>query len=432
MYEHPLSNPSLPLIDDGFAENAEIFMEVAIELACEFLSCGGPVTRLEGQLMSAGAHLGCDTIVHATPSAITVYCQIRSRNESCSRGGRIHNFGLDLGRLSHIDKVLGRFAKSEITPDQVLVEIHKSRRPVKGPNPGLHFLTVMGIGMGAALLSGLSLAQATICGIFSATIQVLILLCGRLRTFSPVFGDFFSCFLAFLFAMLLGPTLEIRPQLLALGTLVYVVPGLLMTTAISEVVDQNYLSGSIRLLKAFCIFIAMTLAYFLATDIGRLTRELAPGVFSPVVGPTFWVRLAGSVLITWCAAFEFRASPTSIPGILICGLMGTLTYLVVQTPGSLVAPHFFASFVIGVVSYVLSRIYHHPSQIYSVPSILVLAPGMLALSSFGYGAQDDLNLPSIVRATMISLAIVFGLAASRLFLQGLGESWSGSRPKPAL
>jgi uncharacterized membrane protein YjjP (DUF1212 family) len=392
----------------------EIFMEAAALLGAEFLACGGPVTRLEAQLSAAGCRLGFDTTIHATPSSISIFCHDPVEHESSSRGQRIQSFGVDLGRLRIVDKLLGRFASGEIRQAQVVCQLNKKRDGESLP-VFVHFASIFGIGAGAGILMGASFLNALECGVFSALIQALVFVIRRFFAIKPMFADFISCFFAFLLSPLATHFLGMSSQLLAVGTLIYVVPGLLMTTAISEIVDQNYLSGTIRLLKALCTFMSMALAYYLAMDlveslnIGTQSASVSAGV-----KPTYLGQMSGSAIILLCSSLEFRVNLKLLPRVLLCGLAGASCYFAMHTSGILVMPHFFAAFAIGFVSYWMSRRYNHPSQIYSVPSVLILAPGMLAFSSFGYGTAENLSVPSILKAALISLSIVFGLAAGRL------------------
>ncbi len=395
----------------------ETFMDAAVQLGAEFLACGGPVTRLEGQLALAGEARGYQTTVHATPSAITIYCYLKSSHKTFGRGQRIESFGVDLSRLRWADKWLSRLAARDSRPDQILGKLRNTALRSPAPSLIVHLGCVFGIGVGAALLGGATTIRVLECGLFTVACRMIISTANSIWSLNAIFSDFLACLIAFIGALGVSHALNIPPQMLSLGTLVYVVPGLLLTTAISEIVDQNYLSGTIRLLKALCTFLAMALAYYMATDLGKSWISGIQSAAEIADSPTLFQRLLGAAIIIICSSEEFRAPRKALPGILVCGLTGMICFSLTYSEGNLVKPHFFASFVIGLLSYRLSRITQQPSQIYSVPSVLILAPGMLAFSSFGYGTSDNLSLPSIVRATLISLSIVFGLAAGRMRLR---------------
>lgn len=400
---------------DTVAVDVELFMEAAVLIGSEFLASGGPVTRLESQLAAAGNSVGIVTTVHATPSAISIFCHQPKRNSSNSRAARIESFGVDLGHLRCVDKMLGRFATGEIRPENIIRRLSGIKRRKKEKSIVVHYAALFGIGAGAALLSGGSTSLSFVCGAFTLVNGAIVNLLGRYVSMKPIFADFANCLLAFLLSSLFSSYLEIPAKILSLGTLVYVVPGLLLTTAISEIVDQNYLSGTIRLLKALCTFLAMALAYFLASELAHAfaidPRAVAAGFAAKA---SFAGHMTGCALILLSSSLEFGAHEKSLPRIMLCGLAGAACFFAIHTSNNLAIPHFCAAFVIGLVSFWMGRRFRHPSQIYSVPSILILAPGMLAFSSFGYGASEDFSLPSILKAALVSLSIVFGLAAGRL------------------
>lgn len=402
------------------SRDVEVFMQAAVELGAEFLACGGPVTRLESQLVMAGNRKGYDTTVHATPLAINIYCHVPDLHKTFSRCQRIESFGVDLGRLRQADKLLRQFAEGTSRSYQVIRRLHLFNMKYEKPPFGVHLMCVFGIGAGVALLKGADAKHVFECGIFTLVSRLLISGVNNALPLNAIFADFLACFIAFVGAIGAANYYGVSPYLLSLGTLVYVVPGLLLTTAMSEIVDQNYLSGSIRLLKALCTFMAMALAYYMAVDLGKsLNFDVAtlPGELGPT--PTLSIRMLGAAMIIFCSSLEFGAPRKSLWGIMACGLAGMLTYCLTVSAGDLVKPYFLASFVISLLSFQIGRLRRQPSQIFSVPSVLVLAPGMLAFSSFGYGASADLTLPSIVRAALISLSIVFGLAAGRLRIKPL-------------
>lgn len=400
------------------------FMEVALRLGADFLSCGGPVTRLENQLVEAGQRWGIETTVHATPAAITLHCRLSEGGKSFSRGVRILNFAVDLGRLRFVDKLLNCLANGERNPEQTIKRHQRGQLRSNEPSYFTHLLCVLGVGGGAALLSGASAEAGVVAAFFTVLVQLVVEALHRFFKVAAIFRDFLACFLAFLFSSLLADVISIPASLLSIGTLIYVVPGLLMTAAISEIVDQNYLSGTIRLFKAFYTFMSMALAFFLARDLARSINwdfEVTTRVFA-AHSPSLATQLAAAGIIVFCSAIEFRADPRSLTKIMICGLSGALCFFMTNPQGYLVLSSFAAAFVIGLVSFWFGRRYKHPSQIYSVPSILILAPGMMAFSSFGYNKSTqtaaDLSsnfmVGSVVQALLISLAIVFGLAAGRM------------------
>lgn len=399
----------------------ESFLEVAICLGKEFLSCGGPVTRVEGELTLAGNRLGYDVSVNATPSSLSVSCTERHTRKTFSRVCRIEQFTINLGRLCYTDKLLRNLAEGKGSATQILVRLQRFLRNQSGVSLPRHFSCLFGIGMAAGLLSNAPIFYALLGGAFTVAIDFIVWGLNRYFGLLQIFNDFIACFLVFFLATLAAHYLKIPPTVLTIGTLAFIVPGLLMTTAISEVVDQNYVSGSIRLLKTCYTFLAMALAYYLAGDLVStlgLNMQSELSRLKWVEGNSILWKMIATVTITLCFSIEFGAYIKSLPRILFCGLSGSVAFFALANSSYVVLSSFVAAYVIGVFSFWLSRRYGHPSQIYSVPSILSLVPGMLAFSSFGYGRESSLQsefaMQFAVQAMLISLAIVFGLAAGRI------------------
>lgn len=400
---------------------AEVFLESAVAIGSEFLASGGPVTRLETQLVKAGSYWGYETNVQATPSGLMISCYSQGENKTYSRMKRINDFTVNLGHLRCIDKLLGDFAEAKIGLRKSLTRLQKiksiKQKNAFWKNP----ICLFGIGTGAAILSNAPIGYSLIAGALTASVDLGVGSLTKLFDGRKIFNDFICCLITFLLAVFGAHFFGIPAAFLCVGTLAHIVPGLQMTTAISEIVDQNYLSGTIRLLKALYTFLAMALAYFLVGDfVSNMGWDLQSD-FDLSQGQQIhglWFKLLGTAMVIYGFSIAFHAHKKSLLRILFCGLTGSLTFFAMTTQSYLVLSSFTAAFTIGFVSFYLSRRYKHPSQIYSVPSILSLVPGMLAFSSFGYGrgaeANSGLALDFAVQAMLISLAIVLGLAAGRI------------------
>lgn len=404
--------------EKNLSPQAEVFLQAAIKIGSEFLCCGGPVTRLENQLVQAGSRFGFETSVQAMPSSLLVSCYFPQEGKTYSRLARIEQFSVNLGRLRWVDKLLTQLAQGPTDPQGLLDRLARAHRLHKQASDKLSLLSLFAIGAAAGLLSSSNWAHSLMGGGLTLAVGYLIQSLHRNWGLHKVFNDFLACFLAFLAASLGAHLFDLPTTALTIGTMAYIVPGLQMTTAISEVVDQNYLSGTIRLIRSFYTFLAMALAYYLVGDLVAAFGLNVPHTQPLPAGPDSLLRLGAMVVLILCFSLEFGAHKKSIPRILLTGLSGTLVYAFFQLWFHTVLSSFMASFAIGFVSYWLSRRFNHPSQIYSVPSILSLVPGMLAFSSFGYGRGSEdptgFAVSFAVQALLVSLAIVFGLAAGRL------------------
>ena len=410
-----LRKPSSPYL----LNHAEAFLEAAILLGHEFLTCGGPVTRLETALKEAGTQYGFEASITATPTSIMISCHDPVMKTTHTRNLRIDTFQVDLARLRFVDKLLRQLISREIHPWQVTYRIKRwmsLRQKRKWYSP---YLCQVGIGAGAGLLTGFSFPLALMGGFVTLAIQFAQRKLSQYLHTQSIFGDFAVCLIAFVFSFITYNKIGVPAPALFIGTLVYVVPGLGMTTGISEIVDQNYLSGSIRLLKAFFTFMSMALAFFIAKDVVSLFNiNISSSMLSISGENSVWIKFLGAALIVICSGIEFSAHRKSIPRILLCGMVGTTTYFAAVSLDFYILSSFLGAFAIGITSFWIGQKYKHPSQIYSVPSILILVPGMLAFSSIRglteVNGMAQFGATTIMQALLVSFAIVFGLAAGRI------------------
>lgn len=405
----------------------EAFMSAAIQVGTAFLQCSGPVTRLEKMLSQAGKSLGLETSVTATPSSLNLYCYDGVEGRSFSRGARISEFYQDLAELRFVDKLLGRLASGDSHPTQILAGLQRWRIYKEKRSQTMHFFAVTGIGFAGGMLMGADLSNSLLSGLCTLLVVLLTEMTFRGFKLQPVFQEFFMCLLAFSFSGLFSYLSAVPAIVFSIGTLVYIVPGLLLTTAISEVVDQNFLSGSIRLIKASYTLMSMALAYFLVWDLvhtlGMSPDILSDSQFRPHDKP---VLLLLSLFMVLCFSIEFKAHRKSIMRILFCCLWGASVYLAFPDGSFPLISKFASAFTIGLVAQWLGQKFRHPSQIYSAPCLLILVPGMVAFSSFGFGrvpAETTIKLMNpFVYAILTCLVIVMGLAFGRSMRWGGNES----------
>lgn len=394
------------------------FLNTAIDLGHVFLSCGGPVSRLETLITRAGEKKGYETSVQATPSSLLISVYFSTSGKSFVRSIRLESSGISLYRLRVADKLLQQFSKN-LKTDQTIKRYLRRLIKVRPKKPPLRrHLALSGLGLSASLLYGATPLQSLVAGGVTSLTFLIVDLLKYQRSTNQFFEVFLLSSTSLLISMLISFFFGWPSVLFSIGTLAYVVPGLLMTTAISEIVDQHYLSGSIRILKSLTVFLVMAMAYFITNDVssGLGLSKLIIQVQAPWA-PTNWlvVKILASGIMVFCFSLEFEAHKKSIPRIFLCGIIGTLTFYFTSAFGQLYFSTFSSSLVIGLLSFRISRHYGHPSQIYSVPSILSLAPGMLAFSSFSQVASSQqTETASLVQAFLVSLSIVFGLIVGRL------------------
>jgi uncharacterized membrane protein YjjB (DUF3815 family) len=266
----------------------------------------------------------------------------------------------------------------------------------------------------AALMSGL----ITLLVWLSTTLYL------KRRLNNPLFTDFIGAFLTLVMAALAhGYFAALSIEAYALGGIVMLVPGLALTTAISEVAEQNLVSGTAKLMQATMALLALGLAYLLFQQLA-FSLDLR-NALAPVVAPKqdFWISAAAILTTVACFGVIFKVPPRALVWSTITGAAGWITLQACIPTRAAAAGPFLASVMVGTVSLAFGRVFRQPSQVYSVPGIVALLPGLIALNSFRYFASGDQNsgIAFSFKVAITAVSIVFGLMTARLPFQVGGE-----------
>jgi uncharacterized membrane protein YjjP (DUF1212 family) len=397
-------------------EELNLFLLIATRIGRRYLSCGGPTSRLEEKLSEAGTCYGFRTEVFATPTGIFVSAITRDGTCLATLLDRIKDSTINLTELVAMERLLDRFCKGDLNLKQTVAEL-ESARNLSYP---LWLLLIGSFGVGA-FSSHMRFGNTTALFLSGLLTMIVYLVTGRfvyrLRV-SGIFGDFVGCLVALIGAGLFSQYFDLPPEAFAIGSIVLIVPGLTITTAISELADQNFASGTTKLMKGALTIFAMATAYVLVRELA--TSALESGdiwygkSFRLPVQPD-WVALVNNAGLILSFAIIFQVPRSALIWATVSGLSGWLVLKGTQLPHSVAVAPFLASMAVGTISLVFSRFLNLPSQIYSVPGILSLLPGMLALSTFtSFGMAQARSGPEVVfSVAIVACSIVFGLFVSR-------------------
>ena len=402
------------------------YLLLATTLGRRYLGCGGPTSRLEEKLSESGNHYGYRTEVFATPTGIFVSAIGPNGRYLATLLDRIRDGTVNLSELTQMDKILTRLSRGEIDLEPTLQDLKKP----KASSYPLWLLMAAAFGVGALsshvrfgdspgiLVSGLlTIVVYLITGPFLSKLNI-----------SGIFGDFLGSCIALVGAGMLSQSFDLPPEAFAIGSVSLLVPGLTITTAISELADQNFASGTIRLMKGALTFLAMATAYLLVKDLavflmdssdiwyGKLHQGRSLGIIQALF------ENAGLIL---CFGIIFQVPRSALLLSTVTGMVGWIVLRECQLLSSFAIPPFMASTAVGLVSLTFSRFLNLPSQIYSVPGILSLLPGMLALSSFtAFGTAQTKSGPEVVFIVFIvACSIVFGLFFAMLLFSVFKNSF---------
>ena len=408
-------NLSLPSLQ-GKKETQEL-MDFMLLYGKHYLASGGPTSRLEDNLQKLGEKNFVPTEVFATPTGIfvTLFGEFQTTALKRLRGA-----STDLGNLISLEELYGELMSHKISISEALSKLKKESIFSVPYSPWQSALAAFLAGFAISFDSYQRPLVAFVSGFITAIIWFFSNSFLKRHVPNPIFADFIGAFFTLtLGAMAHGWIQPISIEAYALGGIVLLVPGLALTTAISELAEQNLVSGTAKFMQAALALLALGLAYLLFQQISfslQLREVLQP--VAPKIHPS-WISALAIWVNVACFGVIFRVPPKRL---IWASLTGIFAWLVLQWIGSTraaAAGPFLASVAVGMASLWLGGIFRQPSQVFSVPGIVALLPGFLALNSFRYFATGDENsgVAFTFQVAITAVSIVFGLMTARIPFQ---------------
>ncbi len=376
---------------------------------------GGPITRLEERITQAGAVNGFLCDVYATPTA--VFVTAKKDGEVITTLERATESTINFTDMLFYDSILEKISTGEMSiakADEELGAFQTQKYAFF-----LVTLSAFLIGFVASFPRYGNFWGALFSGILSASVYILQRPLARRLKFSGVFNDFIGCLVAFIVGVAASHFMGLAVPMFVIGSLILIVPGLTLTSAISELAEHNFVSGTVKMMKSILILVAMGVSYLLVENtmisLGYFSQDLSNVVPPPQdFTQTLWFTLLCHTILTLSFCIFFHLPKRAFFGAIICGLVSLFVLERFENPDLFVLASFSASLTVGLASLFFARLYNWPSQVFSTMGILTLVPGLLALSSFYSAAGSPAQGVIAYRVALTAGAITFGLFTARM------------------
>ena len=225
----------------------------------------------------------------------------------------------------------------------------------------------------------------------------------RLGGVSEPLAAFFVSFAAVGMARVVGP---MSVLVATLAGLIVLLPGLTLTTALSELVTRHLSSGTARLSGAVVSLLAIAFGVALGNRVGAAAFgavvNAAPMLLPP--GAT-WVAL---VIAPLCFMVIFRADFRDAPWIVLGGALGVMGGRVGAMQFGPELGAFVGSFAVALISTAFERIRKRPAAVVLVPGLLLLVPGSVGFRSITslMERQAIAGIETAVCTALTSIALV--------------------------
>jgi uncharacterized membrane protein YjjB (DUF3815 family) len=200
------------------------------------------------------------------------------------------------------------------------------------------------------------------------------------------------------------------------SSLIVLLPGLMLTTAVNELATQHYVSGVARFAGACTILLKLAFGTVAAMQIAHaMGIDLTPPAVAPLPRLTEIIALIGS---SFAFAILFRAARRDYPLVMMSAWLG---YASTRLGGYLFGPEFgvfFAGFIVSAAANAYGQFANRPGAIVRVPGIILLVPGSVGFRSLFSVFERDIatGLDTAVSMVVLLISLVAGLLFGNLVM----------------
>ena len=391
-------------------------IDLASDLGYELAMSGAETFRVEESVSRVLSAYGLDAEVFAIPNYLIVTV-LTKKGLPITRMRRIGSHGNDLDsveRLSALSRSICRHTPAPLDARQQLADTLANRR--------FYTPAVMALGyflgaFGYCLFFGGSFLDALCAGICGLLVGLVTALLGTRRVsqfFITIAAAFFMAWLAY---GLGAAGICRRADAVIIGALMILVPGLLFTNAMRDIIYGDTNSGLNRVVQVFLVAAAIALGTAGAWNLSSLLWGMP--VSETAVPYSIGIQCLFAAL--GCIGFSILFNIHG-PGVALCALGGGLSWLVYRISGELgcgdIVCYFWSALFASVYSETMARVRKYPAISYLVVSIFPLIPGAGVYYTMNYavlGQMDKFAHQGMYTAAIAGIMAVGILLGSTVF-----------------
>jgi uncharacterized membrane protein YjjP (DUF1212 family) len=384
-----------------------------VELSRRLHEYGTTAPRLEDVINLVSLRLGLVCNVLSTPTSIVMSFSDPSHEDGLAEITQVVRMPpgeMNLKRLCQVDEIADQVIDGHLDLDAGRARLRKFGDEHRSLRFREWLVASYGVSAGSIAVilhtGWVGVVVATLIGLVIGIINEI----SRRRPNIAAAADALSALLATLIAtsvaVLIAP-FEVRAVVIA--SLIVLMPGLALTTAVRELSSQHLISGTARMMGAMATLLKLAFGTIAATQMCALVGWIAPPSVQAVVPRwTEWLAvLAGG----FAFSVLFRRPRRYVPVVVASVVLG---YVCTQVGGAFLSPPFgvfVGGLVVGAVSNVFARTMQRPGAVVREPGIILLVPGSVAFRSLSFVFQRDVLLGIDTAVTLVTLlvAIVAGL-----------------------
>ena len=404
-----------------------ILLELAADMGYRLAMSGAETFRIEESIRRILAAYCVDSEVFAIPNCLTVSIETPD-GKPMTRMRRIGFHGNDLDSVEKYSTLSRRICAEKPEPAQARTWMLQTDASIRSYTlPVLLFGNFMGA-LGFAVVFGGSFIDGICSGISGTFIGLINYYLGK-RKVNPFFNTIASAFvMAFVSYAMSAWRFCDNVDTVIIGALMILVPGLIFTNAMRDIIFGDTNSGMNRIVQVLLVAAAIALG----TGAGSRAAEalfMIPGN-APLIEHLYEIQNLATFVA--CAGFAIIFNIHGF-GIAICAFGGVITWAAFCASKffgfDLYASYFFATLVAALYSEIMARVRKYPAISYLVVAIFPLIPGAGIYYTTNYLLMGDRAAFSDKSLQTIGIAGV--IAVGILMVSTLVRLWSSWKQKKA-
>lgn len=399
--------------------NERLLLDLSTTLGYRLAMAGAETYRIEESITMVLHTYGLEAEVFAIPNCLTVSIHTAGALPM-TRMRRIGTHGNDLDAVEQYNNLSRRICALHPDPETAMQWLEDTTANLRRYPRWVNALGYVLGSFGYALVFRGTLLDAFWAGICGLVILVIDEFMDRIHStqfFRVITAAFFSSMLAYTIRSLGWMD---NADASIIGTLMLLVPGLLFTNAMRDIMYGDTNSGVNRVVLV--LLIAMAIALGTAAALWITTATWGEPLGSGLMDYGYGMLNVGCLLgcIGFAIIFNIHG-----PGILICSLGGCLVWTAYLITMDMTASVFFANLIGGLVASLyaetMARIRKFPAIAYLVVAIFPLIPGAGVYYTMSYAVHNDMSMfaskgvETAAVAGAIALGIVLVSTAFRLW-----------------
>ena len=395
-------------------------LDLATDLGYELAMGGAETSRVEESVSRILQSYGIQSEVFAIPNCLTVSIET-PEGKPMTRMRRIGYHGNDLDRVERFSGLSRSICAQRPSPAEARAQISQISQSCR--HYGL-LATLLGHFLGAAgfcIIFGGCMLDALCAGFCGLIVGLINQFTEKLHAnpfFQVITASFAMAFMANCFSI---TGIAHNVDAVTIGTLMLLVPGLLFTNAMRDIISGDTNSGTNRIVQVLLIAAAIALGTAIAWKTAvalwfepNMTHTADYSLFITCLG-----CLAG------CLGFAMFYNIHGT-GTFLCALGGGLTWLVycvcLQLGCMDLVAFFFSTLAASVYAETMARIRKCPALIYLVVAIFPLLPGAGIYYTMRYAVDGNMNqflhkgMHTAAEAGVMAVAILLVSTIFRLWL----------------